>query len=376
MFKLIITFSTLSIVSSISVSAPAEVSARRAAGDMAVEFKNHRYPPAAATTPLPARPVSDNEKYIVEQAERLAKNNPLLSIIMIDRGQVIFEAYNSPAQANRPNFSWSMSKSLVAYTLGIENCETNRIDYDKPASTYSPDLKGTVYGEATVRNLLTMSSGVRKAVTSGDHLAVSSGCTPGIDCDGWQLQRSQRLTGVEYLHRVFERDIPSGKEFRYSGTDTLALANLVEQQGGLIEKFNQHIWSKIGAESAGYWLLDRDNRPIAQAGFSATTRDWARLAMYTVKLHKSGNSCQREFMKAATSPQLPNYGQVGRSFSHYGFQTWITNHNGKPAYWWVGYGGQRVAVDPESEKIMIITSWREDYMPEVYDLFKQWQMSK
>lgn len=175
---------------------------------------------------------------------------------------------------------------------------------------------------------------------------------------------------------MFERDIPSGKEFRYSGTDTLALANIVDQRGGLIEKFNQHIWSKIGAESPGYWLLDRDNHPIAQAGFSATTRDWARLAMYTVKLHKSGNSCQQQFMKEATSPQLENHGRVGRGFSHYGYQTWITKYGEKQAYWWVGYGGQRVAVDPESEKIMVITSWRENYMTEVYNLFKQWQNNK
>jgi hypothetical protein len=50
MRKFIVVFAILSNLTSAAVSAPAEVSARRAAGDMAVEFKNHRYSPAAATT--------------------------------------------------------------------------------------------------------------------------------------------------------------------------------------------------------------------------------------------------------------------------------------------------------------------------------------
>jgi len=38
-----------------------------------------------------------------------------------------------------------------------------------------------------------------------------------------------------------------------------------------------------------------------------------------------------------------------------------------------GYGGQRVGVDPAKERIIIVSSWREDYMPEVYDLFTNLQ---
>ena len=364
----------VSSISSIYANAqPAEVTPRRAAGDMATEFKNYRFSPSTSPSPLPRREPQGKEIDIVRQAQAIANNNPLLSMVLVDQGEIIFEAYNAPAREDRPNFSWSMSKSLTAYTMGLANCETPTIDYNQQAEIYSDDLKGTVYGEATVRNLLTMSSGVRKAISSGDHLFRKYNCAKGIDCDGWEMARSQKLSGVEYLHKVKERDISSGKEFRYSATDTLALSNIVDKNGGFIKQFEQHIWSRIGAESAGFWLLDKDNKAIAQAGFSAVSRDWARLAMYTIKLKKSGTTCQQQFMNDSTSPQIQNYGSVGRLHRAYGYQTWINTSGPRISYWWLGYGGQRVAVDPEKERILVVTSFRESYMDQVGDLFHKWQ---
>lgn len=352
---------------------PAEVTPRRAAGDMATEFKNFRLSPSISVSPLPKRAPQGKEIDIVRQAQAIASNNPLLTMVLVDQGEIIFEAYNLPAREDRPNFSWSMSKSLTAYTLGLSNCETPKIDYNQLAKSYSDDLKGTVYGEASVHNLLTMSSGVRKAISSGDHLFRKDNCTKGVDCDGWEMQRSQRLSGVEYLHKVNERDISSGKEFRYSGTDTLALSNIIDKNGSFIKEFEQHIWSNIGAESAGFWLLDKDDKAISQAGFSAVSRDWVRLAMYTIKLKKSGTTCQQQFMNDATSPIISNYGTVGRAHQAYGYQTWINTSGPRISYWWLGYGGQRVAVDPEKERILVVTSFRESYMDQVSDLFFKWQ---
>ena len=351
----------------------AEVSARRAAGDMATEFRNHRYPPSATPSPLPRREPQGREVDIVRTAQYLVDNYPVLSMVLVERGEIIFEAYNKPAAVNRPNFSWSMSKSLTAYTLGLMHCDGKFPDLDKPAQTYAIDLLGTVYGEASVRQLLMMSSGVRKAVSSGDHLVLKGNCEQGRDCDGWQRMRSQTLSGREYLHAVKDRDIESGKEFRYSGTDTLALGRLIETNGGVIKEFDRYLWSKIGAESAGYWLLDKDGIPIVQAGFSAVSRDWARLARYTIQLSKSGTECQQQFMRDATRPLIKNNGPVGAAHRGYGYQTWITTDTAHPSYWWVGYGGQRVAVDPDKDRVLVVTSHKESYMNRVRDLFTDWQ---
>jgi CubicO group peptidase (beta-lactamase class C family) len=113
---------------------------------------------------------------------------------------------------------------------------------------------------------------------------------------------------------------------------------------------------------------------LAQSGFSATARDWARLAIYTVKSLKGQNGeCIKNYMEESTSPQIENKsGRIGKAFKNYGYQTWIGSFGGRHSYWWVGYGGQRVGIDPESEKIMVLTSWREDYMADAYKLFRDW----
>lgn len=372
MFKVFVLAALLTAASSAAQSG--EVSARRAAGDMSTEFKNIRMSPAAVPLALPRRAPQGREINIVQEAESIARNNPLLSMILVDHGEIIYETYNAPAAPHRPSFSWSMSKSLTAYTLGLMNCDSNNIiDYNQPAENYSKDLAGTVYGEATVRNLMTMSSGVSRARSGGDHFAKKNNCTPGADCTGWDMQRSQTMSGVEYIKAMQERDIKSGQEFRYSSTDTLALAMIIDKNGGLVEQFDKHIWSKIGAESYGHWLTDKDNKPIAQAGFSAVGRDWARLAMYTIKLKKSGNDCQQQFMNAATTQQIANNSSVGRLHSGYGYQTWIVSSGPRESYWWVGHGGQRVAIDSEKERIMIVTSHKESYMKQLNLFFTAWQ---
>jgi CubicO group peptidase (beta-lactamase class C family) len=364
-------------------SAPAEVSARRAAGGMATEFKNYKLEPSRNPVPLPNKSLTSEDRKIIDQAEIMFDRNSSLSIVMIEKGQLVFEKYKAPATPTSLNFSWSMSKSLTAYTVGALMCEGKIPDINKPAQTYSNDLVGTVYGEATVKNLLTMSSGVREPLNAGNLIYKQPGtCNPALDCDGWTMVRARTMTNLDLIKHDPDRaaswgiPVKSGARFAYNATDTLSLANIAEHNGGFIESFNKHIWDKAGASESGAWLLDKDGKAIAQAGFSASSRDWGRMAMLTIKQLKSEDKCISNFMKEATTTQISNHGRNGgKAFSGYGYQTWVMPEKwGIPAsYWWVGYGGQRVAIDPVSERILVITSSREDYMDQIYKLFNTWQ---
>jgi CubicO group peptidase (beta-lactamase class C family) len=370
---------SLILVAQLSWSATKEVSPTRAAGGMATEFKNIKFTPAGTPVPLPLKTLTSSDRRIIEQAELMFERNSTLSIVMVERGQLVYERYRAPSGSQVPNFSWSMSKSLTAYTIGAMSCSGQIPDLNQPGQSYSPDLRGTVYGEATVKNLLTMSSGVKDAISSGNQIYNPPGCTVGTNCDDWQMQRSQLVSGVELLKMFPERDtrwgrpVASGSRFSYNATDTLSLSNIADHNGGFLKNFEQHIWRQAGAEAPAYWMLDKDNRAISQAGFSAIGRDWARLAMLTIKQVKSSD-CMGKFMQDATTEHLPNSSRrVGQVFKGYGYQTWIADLGPRDSYWWVGYGGQRVGVDPVTERIIVVTSYREDYMGEVYKLFGTWQ---
>jgi len=379
MFRKLLCF-TLLMGIAIGTSHSAEVDQRAAAGGFAnpkpemflklSNLKNRKFAPNPNPYPLTVRQPNENEQGVVDQADRMFDGSATMALLLIDHGKIIYERYKDPAGPDKALFSWSMSKSLTAYTIGHMICGGNIPNIDSPAQTYSKDLEGTVYGEATVKNLLTMSSGVGEPIHDGNQVQ-----------NEWEDMMQRRLSTIEDLKRspnrykpFFGIPVESGTKLVYSATDTLALANIADNNGGFFDNFEKYIWKEAGTESAGYWQEEKDGRAIAQAGFSATGRDWARLAMLSIRERKSSDSCIRDFMIEATKKQLPNISRrVGKSFEGYGYQTWIADFDSRMSYWWVGFGGQRVGVDPVSERIIVLTSYREDYMDVVYRLFRQFQ---
>lgn len=335
-------------------------------GGLARDYKNVVFAPSGNTLPLPKKDLSWTDKNIVFKAERLIDTNKTTALLMVERGKIVFEKYKEPATQSSPLFSQSMSKSLTAYAFGAVMCSGKIKSLDDRAGMYAPTLEGTIFGETSIRNLLRMSSGTTEPTLAGSH-----------DPREWHKLRDGHLTSVDILKgaNVNIRENPQGTVFRYSSTDTWSVAEVAQGVGmPIADTFAKEIWQKAGTESNGYWLQDKSNRVLAQSGFSATARDWARLAIYTVKALKGEHgSCMQAYMKQATTSQIENKSnKIGGAFKSYGYQTWVGNFSGVASYWWVGYGGQRVGVDPVSEKIIVLTSWREDYMGEVYSLFREW----
>lgn len=337
---------------------------------MVKDFSNHRFDPSPVVTALPvigAIPVG--HAVVVEAAGQMLRSNPALAILLIEKGQILFEGYNVPASAATPQFSWSMSKSLVAYTIGKLYCDKKIGSLDETSQSHFPALAGTVFGDSSIRNLLRMSSGAKDAVGSGNVYRLPDGG------DDWTDLRGGRTTAMEIMHQFGKREIPSGREFRYLAYDTQALSHVADAHGGFLKNFETYIWMEIGAEAPGYWLLEKTGKPISQAGLSMVTRDWGRLAMHAIRMLKQGDDCTRTFMRDATSAQIENRSRrVGAAFRSYGYQTWTDPSFGDgKSFWWIGFGGQRVGIDAGKERIMVVSSWRESYMGDVYRLFERFQ---
>lgn len=325
--------------------------------------------PSNSSVKLSAAPITESNKSLIESAQRIAANNPTLALLMIEKGSILFETYNKPANQSVHLFSWSMSKSLTGYTIGNMHCDGLLGSLDAEAEAYSKILKGTVYGESKVTDLLKMSSGAGPTVINGARKA-----------GAWDSIVRRTYTNRQYVNdfRAREKTVwgptKSGEKFVYANTDTQSLAFIAESNGGLIDNFDRYIWSKIQAESSGYWSIDREGFAVSFSGFSATAHDWARLAIFSLQQLKSNNACISEFMQKATTPQIRNLSQLlSATFKTYGYQTWIGDFGPRRSYWWVGYGGQRIGIDPEKERIIIVFSWAEDYMDQIYDLFARWQ---
>jgi CubicO group peptidase (beta-lactamase class C family) len=342
----------------------AEVSPKRASGGHVRDFKNQKVQPNQPPIPLPK---IDNpsaaQKDIISQAERLLENNPSLAVLLVDKGRILFEGYKSPASQYTEQFSWSMSKSLTSLTIGALLCDGKIASLDDQSSKYVPDLKGTAYGEATIRQILMMSSGVAKGEAAGNSYKGE-----------WEDIRGGNISIIDALRKSGQRDISSGEEFRYLNNDTQVLGAIAENIGGFSKNFEQYLFQPSRPENPAFWLQDKNGYAMVSAGFSATSRDWVRLALHTLNQAKNGNPCIKGFLKNATTQQIKNYGKTGTSFSGYGYQIWtnLSIGDGK-SFWWNGYGGQRMGIHPETERIIFVSSYRESYMDSIYRLFEEFR---
>src|SRR6185312_6001669 len=81
------------------------------------------------------------------------------AVIVLHDGQVVLERYFGQMQANTPHLLMSVSKSIVGCVCGIL-ASKRRLDPEALITQYIPEIAGSGYDGATVRNLLDMRTGV------------------------------------------------------------------------------------------------------------------------------------------------------------------------------------------------------------------------
>jgi CubicO group peptidase (beta-lactamase class C family) len=340
-------------------------------GGYAWKWRSKSLPASNQPRPLPKIAEADltaDQRTIVEMAKQIPKNQHNLAIILVDKGRILYENYKHPSNPSAPMMSWSMSKSLTAYTIGNLHCDGGIGPLTAPARDYSRTLENMgVYGQASVIDLMKMASGAEKPNNHNNGERYEGAWEDIVYRQSPSLEKYMK----DYS-RVDERTRP-GTQFWYSNTDTTALGYIAEDNGGFVSNFDKYIWSKIGAEHKSYWLIDRNNKAVTYGGFNASARDYARLAMFTIDQLKRGDSCIKDFMRAAISPQIrTNF----LAFTQYGYHTLVEHHNNQKSYWWRGHAGQFVAVDPEKERILYVGSYSDTYFFEISYLFREWQKQR
>lgn len=328
------------------------------------------WPAAAQTQPLAKASPQALAVEHREAAERLLAGPGTVALMLIDRGQVVFEGYAQGASESDRLLSFSIAKSMTALAVGEALCAGRLRSLDDLAKVHAPELAGTAYGEATVRDLLRMASGAR-AGNAALHGQPRPGATPA-------LARGQGSV-LEMLREFGDRDrtlfgpVQPGQRFSYNNLDTDALARVVQGAVGepLPAWFGRTVLARVGPERSSFWALDARGDVIAHAFFMATLRDWGRLAQDTLDLWKgrAGSPCLQRFVRDATSRQIATYQREG--FQGYGYQIWRDERLlPTESFWMLGFGGQRIGIDPATERILVTFSWQPQ--PEAFELFRRW----
>ena len=331
--------------------------------------------------------LTTSQKTLTDQANTLFDQTTAVALLLIDNDQIVYEKYHSSIDTNSPLLGYSMTKSLVSLAVGKVICSSLFPDIEHKAKFINPKLDGHAYGEASIKQLLTMSSGALRGTRSkgGYPVQVSGfGDRYGHYDLVWNIW--QQISGFGNFQVGDDGfQLKPGQEFSYKNFDTQSLGLLFPITGSnsLQNIFQEQIWKPFGTENNGYFNKDITGIVDAPAGFHATAKDWTRFAIGVKDIVRSpSRDCFTNYIKTATTKQISNGGSLFKNsdewiepdFNGYGYQIW-TNNNfvSQDIFFFLGYRGQVIAINPVKNRIMVLFQYlgeADNY--KFINLFNNW----
>jgi CubicO group peptidase (beta-lactamase class C family) len=321
----------------------------------------HAEVPASAPRPWPTRPVRLQASVAgagrtMSLDEFLAVTVSTALLVVVD-GVLVHEQYFLGTAAGDRLLGFSATKSALALLVGQAVGDGRLPGLDTPVTDLVPELSGSGYAGVSLRQLLTMTSGVGWREDYHDP-----------DSPASQLLRRWRggAGGLRAALLEIPAGDPPGSRYAYCTPDSLALDWARERATG--ERFQAalaRLWVAVEAERPAIVGLDQPARQggVAMAGGSlaATARDWARIGMLQIDGRWRGRQLVRHSWVQASSRPEREFLAPGR------LPSTITTHAGFGYHWWPldlagehvmadGMRGQFVYVDRPRRIVVVKTS--------------------
>ncbi|HZD23668.1 MAG TPA: serine hydrolase, partial [Acidimicrobiia bacterium] len=218
-----------------------------------------------------------------------------------------------------------------------------------PVTRYIQGLQGSAYDQVTVRQLLTMTSGVRWIEDYTD-----------LNSDLPRLYATTPAPGLSVAStymRSLPREGAPGERWVYKTGETHLLGDLVRAATGstLSDYLSDRIWKPYGMEDDATWVVDASGAELAGCCLQATLRDFGRFGMFVLGGGQIGDSLvvPDDWFAEATAPQVT----IDDAGNGYGFQWW-THANGTFSAF--GIYGQTIHIDRARDLVVVLNAaWPE-----------------
>jgi len=197
------------------------------------------------------------------------------AVVIVHDGRIVLENYFGPMASDTPHLLMSVTKSVVGCVAGVLAAD-GLLDPDEPVTTYVPEVAGSGYDGATVRNLLDMRSGVK---FSEEYTNPDAEVRVMERYMGWRpWANGDEVRGMYAYLSTLEKSSEHGGPFVYRSADTDMLGWVCERVAGLrmADLISQLIWHPLGAEFDAEITCDAVGSAIHDGGMSARARDLAR----------------------------------------------------------------------------------------------------
>ena len=298
-----------------------------------------------------------NAKKLMTWAESLAANYTDGMLIM-HKGKIVYEKYRGCMTQYSKHAAMSMTKSVTGLVAEILVAQ-GKLDDTAMVASIIPELKGSAFGDATVRQVMDMTTSLDYSENYADpnadiwiYAAAANPLPKPADYKG-------PVGYFEYLQTV-KKAGEHGTAFGYKTVNSDALGWIISRVSG--KKFNvlasELLWSPLGMELSADITVDGLGIPFAGGGLSASMRDLARLGLAVAN---DGVVNGEQVIPKAAIDSIRKGGDK-QAFAKGGFKSmpngsyrsmWWHFHNDNGAYAARGVHGQTVYIDPTADMIIV-----------------------
>ena len=279
-------------------------------------------------------------------------------IVVLHRGQVVYERYFGVLDPQGQHGAMSVTKSVVG-TMGAMLVAEGTLDANKKVADYVPELASSAFGNATLRQVLDMTTGLKYSEDYADpnaevwqHSAAGSPLPKPKDYTGPR-------TYMEYLQTVKPLG-EHGEAFAYKTVNTDVLGWVIARVTGrnVAQLLSERIWQRIGAEQDAYFTVDSIGTPFAGGGLNTGLRDLAR---FGEMIRNDGQYLGQQIVPKAVVDDIRAGGDKA-AFVKGGYDLlkggsyrnmWWVTHNQDGAFMARGVYGQRIYIDPKAEMVIV-----------------------
>ncbi len=307
---------------------------------------------AALSTPAMAQ--SPNDGWSIVEPATVGINAPRLSfakdyafdppqhtqgLVIVRNGHIASEWYASGKSAKSWAASWSMAKSVTSILVGIAIDKHLIASIDAPMTTWFPEWRSTDKAHISLRDVLTMTSG----------LETFESFVPANANKSTSIQLGLHADEVHFAASRPAVHAP-GTKFSYSSADVMLLSRVLSVATKMpVNVFaKKYLFDPLGIRQAAWWS-DAKGNTLTYCCLDSTTRNFVRIGLLYINHGKwrGRQIVSSQWVKASLTPSKASHGI-------YGMQWWIMHYEGVPGpvYEMQGRNGQFVYLIPRLQLVI------------------------
>ena len=286
------------------------------------------------------------------------------AVVIIRHGRIAWERYWGGWDKNSTDNSWSMAKSITSALVGIAIAEGKIKSVDQSAADFIPEWRGTDKEQITLRDLLSMRSGL---LWDEDYEKPSDVIT---------MIASDDDVGYAVSRPLYRKP---GSDWYYSSGDTEIVSRIIKAATGMEarEYAEQKLFGPIGMKGVD-WTVDKAGQTMTYCCAHTTARNFARFGYLFLRNGRWGSTqvVPEQWVRESTQPwqwQIPAWAGVSDNSQPsggrpgYGYYWWLLNFPDAPEdmYMAMGIQTKRIYVIPSLDLVAVRlgegdSDWNDD----------------